>query len=306
MHANFYCRCWPTFLLVLGLAGCRPAPPESHLSDTFLARIREAGDRVNGRNQAIRNSMYYVAGTGGNRPEDVAVVQTGEALHQFSGRLCSQIDTLNVLLAGEPLTASRAEIALVRVKDLSGSLGNFETRLFLLTKQRHPFKLQLPAPGTLQTLEAYLREGSVAAARVALAQLRAEVVMAAQKALEYLASKLGSGCCMCFTRITPVAAASSAKVQAGSEYEAELFLGTGHRSGWYARTAVLNGQPLSFVRDEAVAVLPVPGSTAGRDSHWQLDLHVVSSDGRDSTLVIHRSYPVTLPASFPASSAAKP
>lgn len=293
-------------IVLLALAGCRPDGPEHHLTHSFLERMREASVSVNGRNQAIRNSMYYVVGSGGNRPEDLAVVQIGEALHQSSGRLCSQIDTLHQLLAAEPPTASLADKATGRLKTLSRSLTDFETQLSKLTKEKQSITLGLPVTDTFQPLEGYLREGSVATARVALTQLRVEVVMAEQKVLEYLASKLGSSCCMCFTRITPVAAVAASTVQAGSEYQAELFLGTGHRSGWYAWKASLNGKSLSFVHDEAVAVLPPPASTSGPDSQWQLDLHVVSSDGRDSTLVIRRPYPVILPASVPSLPAAKP
>lgn len=301
-----YSRHWRILLLAFGLAGCRSDSLENHLAGSFLARLHEAGDRANGRNQRLLNTLHYMVGSGGNRAEDVSIVKLADELHLASDGLRSQIDTLADLLAPEPPGASLPEVTLDRVETLSHSLTQFKTQLSRLSKKNWPFTPGLLRQDTLGPLAAYLREGSVAVARLALTRLRAEVAMAEYEALERLASTIGDLCCFCLPRITPVAAVAASTVQAGSEYQAELFLGTGHRSGWYAWKASLNGKSLSFVQDEAVAVLPPLASTSGPDSQWQLDLHLVHRDGRDSTLVIRRPYPVILPASTPSSPAARP
>jgi len=173
------------------------------------------------------------------------------------------------------------------------------------TEKKWHFTLGLPVVDTLHhPVEAYLPESSAGAARVALAKLRAEVNMAENEALDRLASKVASTCCFCAPRIVPVAVAAAAAVKAGDAYEAALFLGTGQRSDWHVWKAAFNGQLLSVRREEVRIALPPGPFPPGPDSQWQLDLHLVSRDGRDSTLVIRRPYPLIL--ADPSSPAMQP
>jgi hypothetical protein len=183
----------------------------------------------------------------------------------------------------------------------------FSTRLSRFTGKKWQFTLGLPVVDTLHhPVEAYLAEGSVSAARVALTQLRVEVTLAENEALDLLASKIGSTCCFCSPRIVPIALAASSTVKAGDAYEAALFLGTGHRSDWHVWKAAFNGQLLSVRREEVRITLPPGQFPSGPAAQWQMDLHLVSLDGRDSTLVIRRPYPLILPAANPSSSAIRP
>ena len=218
-------------LLLFALVGCRPAGLESHLPDSFRNSLRAAGQQVNGRNRPLLNSLCYMVGNEGNRAGDLSVAKLAKDLHQSGQTLRDQIDTLDHLLGVEPSTEDLPANARLRVKGLSRNLTGFSTQLSRLSGKKWQFTLGLPVADTLRhPVEAYLAEGAVGAARVALTQLRVEVTLAENEALDLLASKVGSTCCFCSPRIMPVALAASSTVKAGDAYEAALFLGTGHRS----------------------------------------------------------------------------
>lgn len=309
MHLNIYCRCWP--ILLLGLVGCRPAPPESHLTDPFLESLRTAGEKVNGDNRTLFNALRYEVGIGGRRNEDMDVVKQAEQLREASAALRQALDSLNRTLSSVPPVADWPDSIRVRIKALSVHLARFTARLAGLSEKKRPFFPGLPGQDTLHPLEDHLRTRSVGDVRLALAQLRAEVAMAEEEALDRLASKVGSLCCFCFTRITPVAVATSSTVRAGDPYEAVLFLGAGYRSGWHLWSATLNGV--------TVPVLTVPVLTEKLEVHipsgripakgsdsLQITLHLVGKYGRDSTLVIRRSYPAIVRAATHLSPAIQP
>jgi hypothetical protein len=293
MHLYVYFRGW-RFLLAFGmtcLIGCRPNELESHLADPFRESLRTAGEKMNGKNRELFNALRYEVGTGGRREADMNVVKRGEQLREAAAALHRQLDALDQMLGSEAPAVDLPDSVRVGMKALAVHLADFAAGLAGLTEKKHRFFPKLPAQDALLPLEEQRRMRSVAAARLALAQLHAEVTMAENEALERLASKIGSLCCFCFTRITPVAAAASATVRVGDPYEAVLFLGTGSRSGWHLWSATLNGVPLRVTGEKLEVRLP-PGPVAAEGSSLQITLQLLGKYGQDSTLVIRRPYPV--------------
>ena len=289
-------------LLLFALVGCRPAGLESHLPDSFRISLRAAGQHVSGRNRAFLNTLCYAVGKEGDRAEDLSGAKLARDLHQSGQALRDQIDTLDRLLGVEPSAEDLPANARLRVKGLSRNLMGFSTQLSRFTRNKWQFTIGLPRVDTLHhPVEAFLAEGSVGAARVALTQLHAEVTLAEKEALDLLASKVAATCCFCSPRIAPIALAASSTVKAGEAYEAALFLGTGQRSDWHVWKAAFNGQLLPVHREEAHITLPPGQFLPGPAAQWQMDLHLVSLDGRDSILVIRRPYPHILPAADPSS-----